>query len=267
MDKLIELFKYIILAIVQGVGEILPISSSGHLVLVSKLLGIDSEGVGLELLLHLASLLALFLFYRKVLFSLIKGFFLYSFKKKKEYIKDFKYVMGMMISLVPTCLCGFFLNDYLDYFISYPIMVGVFLIFNGVNLYLVRKSENYKSVEDLRVGSFFKIGLGQCLGLIPGVSRSGSTLAMCYREKLNKEDSSKFTFLMLFPLVIGSILLNLGEFSFEGNVTLLMISFILTFLITYGSLFFLSKIINSNKLHYFAYYCFIVGIMVMVISL
>ena len=264
MDKLIELVKYIVLAIVQGVGEILPISSSGHLLLVRKLLNIDVEGIGIELILHLASLIALFIFYRKVIVNLIKGTYKYIIKKDKSYRRDFVFVRGMIISLIPTCLVGFFLDDYLDYFLKYSFIVGIFLVINGVNLYFVRNKESEKDIEDLSCFSFVKIGLGQCFGLLPGISRSGSALSMCYREKLNKEDSEKFTFLMLFPLVLGSIILNISEFSFiKESSILLVISFILTFLITIISLNFLKKIINSNKLHYFTYYCIIVGILVM----
>ena len=265
MERLYDLIKYVVLAIVQGLGEVLPISSSGHLLIIRNMLGIDTKGMSIELILHLASLLALFIYYKKTIFSLVKGNIRYIFKRNKEYTSDFKFLKGMIISLIPTCLVGYFLNDYLDYFFSYSVIVGVFLILNGINLYSIKNKENIKSISELKTSSFVKIGIGQCLGLVPGFSRSGSCLSMCYREKINKDDSEKFTFLMLFPLVTGSIILNLEDFVFnKSEIPLLVISFILTFMITLFSIKILNKIIKNNKLHYFSYYCLIVGILLII---
>ena len=115
--------------------------------------------------------------------------------------------------------------------------------------------------------SFFKIGIGQCLGLIPGFSRSGSALSMCYREKMNKEDSETFTFLMLFPLVIGSLFLNIKDFNFHSSSTVLfLISFIVTFMVTLFSLKLLSTVVRKGKIYYFSYYCIIIGMVVMIVG-
>lgn len=265
--KIIELLKYIFLSIIQGVGEILPISSSGHLFLLRKVLKVDISGVTFEIVLHLASLIALFIYYRKTIFDLTKGFMLYTLKKDNRFIKEYKFVIGMIMCLIPTCVVGYFVNDYLDCFLNYSFIIGLFLIFNGFNLLLIRNSIGNKNIEELSLLSFFKIGLGQCLGLIPGFSRSGSALSMCYREKLNKEDSEKLAFLMLFPLVLGSMALNIGDFSFDSNNSVLMaISFIVTFVATFLSLGLLSKIVRRGKLYYFSYYCIIIGVLAIILN-
>ena len=262
--KIIELLKYIFLSIIQGVGEILPISSSGHLVLFRKILKLNIEGMEVELILHLASIFALFIFYRKTIGELLKGMYFYLVKKDKNYKKEVICIRGMIISLMPTCLIGYFANDYLNYFLKYSFLIGFFLILNGLNLLMVKDKYGNKSIEELSLFSFFKIGLGQCLGLVPGISRSGVTLSMCYREKMSKEDSEMFTFLMLFPLVAGSLLLNINGFSFDYNLTVLIaISFIVTFLVTLLSLNLLSSIVRKGKLYYFSYYCIIIGVVVM----
>lgn len=267
MERVIELVKYIILSIVQGIGEVLPISSSGHLLLVRKIFKLGGEELSLEIFLHLASLLALFIYYRKIILELVKGFFLYVFKKDKESYRNFKFAIGLVISLIPTCLVGYFLDDYLDFFFRYSFIIGVFLILNGINLYMVRKKQGNKKIVEMPNCSFLKIGLGQCMGLIPGFSRSGACLSMCYREKMDMEDSERFTFLILFPLVLGSVFLNMGEFSFDKDrVVLLIISFIMTFMITFFSLGLLKKIVKENKLYYFTYYCLVMGILVMFIG-
>jgi len=265
--KTIELLKYIFLSIIQGVGEILPISSSGHLILFRKILNIDTQGFAIELVLHVASLLALFIYYKKTISELIKGFFKYLFNKEKDYNKEFRFVIGMIISLIPTCLVGYFANDYLDYFLKYSFMVGLFLVLNGINLLLIKNKNGERNIEELSLFSFFKIGTLQCLGLIPGFSRSGSALSMCYRERLNKKDSEKFTFLMLFPLVLGSLVLNIGDFTFNQNMgILLVISFIVTFMVTMFSLGLLSKIVRKGKLYYFSYYCIIIGVLAIILG-
>lgn len=264
MGKFIELLKYVLLAFIQGIGEVLPISSSGHLILCRRLLGIVSTGLSIELVLHLASLLALFIYYRNVIFGLIKGTIKYIFYKNELFKNDFIFVRGMIISLIPTCIVGYFFSDFLDKFISYTMFIGCSLILNGINLYLIRNKNNDKKISDLSLFSFVKIGIGQCLGLVPGFSRSGSALSMCYREGLNKEDSKRFTFLMLFPLVMGSVILNFEDFLFsKDTVVLMIISFMLTFIITLFSIEILNKIIKENKIHYFCYYCLILGILVM----
>lgn len=265
--KIIELLKYIFLSIIQGVGEILPISSSGHLILFRRVLNVNVNGVSLEIILHVASLLALFIYYKKTIFCLIRGFWFYISKKDLTYKREYRFIVGMIVSLIPTCVVGYFVNDYLDYFINYSVIVGFFLILNGFNLSLIKNKEGNKSIDDLSFVSFFKIGLGQCLGLIPGFSRSGSALSMCYREKLNKEDSEKFTFLMLFPLVLGSLILNIGNMSFSSNFNILwVISFIVTFMITFLSLRLLSIIVRKGKLYYFSYYCIIIGVLVVLLN-
>ena len=265
--KIIELLKYIFLSIIQGVGEILPISSSGHLLLFRKILNIEMEGFAIELVLHVASLLALFIYYRKTIIELLKGFFKYLFGDKERNKKEYRFITAMIISLIPTCLVGYFANDYLDYFLKYSFMVGIFLILNGINLLMVKNKRGARKIEECSRFSFFKIGVGQCLGLIPGFSRSGSALSMCYRENIDREDSEKFTFLMLFPLVLGSVILNIRDFTFDKNLTiLLIISFIVTFLITFLSLGLLTKIVRRNKLYYFTYYCIIIGILVIIFA-
>lgn len=264
IDKILELLKYVLLSVIQGVGEVLPISSSAHLVLFENILGIGDKGVGVELVLHLASLLALFICYKKTIYRLFKGGFNYVVKGDKNNLKEYKFIKGMIISLIPTCIVGYFFNDYLDSFFKYPFFIGIFLVFNSMNLYLIRNKNGTKRVEELSNFSFLKIGFGQSLGLVPGFSRSGSALSMCYREKMNKEDSQIFTFLMLFPLVVGSIILNIDDFSFlKEKFILMIISFIISFAFTLISLKLLDKIIKNNKLYYFSYYCFIVGVILM----
>ena len=267
MNKFFELLKYLMLAVIQGVGEVFPISSSGHLILFGKLFDVDGEGVGIELILHLASLLALLIYYRKTIMLLIRGNYEYIFNKNKDKSNEYKFVKGMIISLFPTCIVGCFVNDYLETFIKYPILIGVFLLLNAFNLFLIRNKGGEKGADELSFWSFVKIGMGQCMGLVPGFSRSGSALSMCYREKMNKEDSERFTFFMLFPLVLGSVLLNLGDFSFskEGWI-LVCISFVVCFACTLFSIGVLGKIIKGNKLHYFAYYSFVIGVIVMFIG-
>ena len=113
---------------------------------------------------------------------------------------------------------------------------------NSLNLYLIRNKSGNKCVDELSSFSFFKIGLGQCLGLVPGFSRSGSSLGMCYREKMNKEDSQTFTFLMLFPLVVGAVILNIGDRSLNAREILQLFD-----ILNDANMFYLTKVVCKNK--------------------
>ena len=140
------LFELIILAIFQGIGEILPISSSGHLIMIQNLFNIDSENMVIEILLHLASLVALTFYYFDFIKNMIVKVFLYLFKNNKEYYKEWNYFTTIIISSIPTCLIGLILNNYLDKLASY---VSILLIFNGFLLLIIRNKDIIRELKEI----------------------------------------------------------------------------------------------------------------------
>ncbi len=259
------LIKLIVLSLVQGVGEILPISSSGHLIVLSKLFNIDDSNISIEIMLHLASLVALLVYYFDFIKGIIQGVFSYVFKSDKTKYREWSYFISIVIASIPTCIIGLILNNYLSFLTSY---IGILLVINGLLLLIKREYNDTKNIEDLTMLDKFKIGLIQSIGVIPGISRSGSSLLGCNQVKLNKEDSFNLTFLLLFPLVIGSLVLNISDFNFDKTLLIpYIISFLLTTIVTYFSLALLHSLVARGKSKIFGWYCVSVGTIYSIILL
>ncbi len=268
MGRIFILIAYLLLAIIQGFAEILPISSSGYLLMLKKIFGFDLNNLMLELVLHFASLVALFIFYRKLIFKIIKGVYLYLFKKDRENLKYYRMFIFIVLAIIPSAVAGYFLDDYFEYLVSSTLLIGIFFIINGINLYSLKNVEGDKKVEGTTFKDILIVGFHQVIGLIPGISRSGSALSGCYRTGIDKKESSEIVFLMLFPLVIGSIILNIGDF-YVDELTLipLIISFVVCAFLTYLSLKIFIKLISNKKIYYFSYYCFLLGTTLIILSM
>ncbi|PKM62336.1 MAG: undecaprenyl-diphosphate phosphatase, partial [Firmicutes bacterium HGW-Firmicutes-21] len=205
-----NLIEAVIYGIVQGVAEFLPVSSSGHLALAHNFFGVEGEGdIGFVVLLHLATLLSVCIVYHKDLLLIIKGFFtlmkkLFTGKiiigKKNQALeygeKLFIMLVIASVPLVPMSL----LADRVEYISQYSWVIGMLLIINGGVLYISDKL--IKKQEDLKNSDYqkpFFIGLFQVFGVLPGISRSGSTITGGLFFGLNRQDAVKFSFLMSIP--------------------------------------------------------------------
>ena len=196
---------------------------------------------------------------------MIKGTYSYLIKKDKRYYKEWSYFTTLIVATIPVCLIGLFLNDYLSSLSNY---IGIMLIINGVILLVSKWKDCNKEMEDLTFIDKVKIGICECFGLFPGISRSGSSLLGCKLIKLNKEDSFNLTFLLLFPLVIGSLVLNIGDFSFKNALIIpYIISFLITIMTTYLSVFLFHKCISKGKEKIFGMYCVLIGAIYSIILL
>ena len=187
------MFELIILAVLQGVAEFLPISSSGHLVIGQQVLDIHEPGLRLNLCLHLGTLISIFAFYWRVIWRIIRHF-------------EWLYVVKIVLSAVPAVVVYVCFKDFIDGMFANTRMVGALLMFTGAVLigtrYLPRGN---KDVSLLRA---LLMGLGQALALLPGVSRSGMTLASARGGGVDPEKSAEFSFLMSAPLILGGMLLE-----------------------------------------------------------
>lgn len=187
------MLEVVILAILQGVAEFLPISSSGHLVIGQQVLGINEPGMRLDLCLHLGTLVSIFGFYWRVIWRIIRNF-------------EWLYVIKIILSALPAIVVYFCFKDFVDGMFENTRMVGALLMFTGAVLigtrYLPRGN---KDVSLLRA---LLMGLGQALALLPGISRSGMTLASARGGRVDPEKSAEFSFLMSAPLILGGMLLE-----------------------------------------------------------
>ncbi len=270
MEKLVGLLKYILLGILQGICEILPISSSGHLIIVSTILGVKEDNLTFEVFLHLASLLAILFFLRKKIKQMIVGCFLYLFKKDRDYQNEFYYFLKLIIATIPLVLFTLIMKK-LGYQTSRLLIVGICLIVNAMLLFFSKKNALKSFKQEVSFKDAVVIGAFQMIGLFPGISRSGSCLCGCFKQKIDKEKAQEFAFMMFIPSAIGAVVLEMDNlkqlFSLPSiDLACYFIAFFLAMITTYISFQFLSKIIRDNKLSYFSLYCILVGMIVIIYS-
>jgi len=250
-----NIFQVILLGIVQGITEWFPISSSGHLVLFQKYFNIQAD-VFFDMALHIGSLIAILFLFRKDIIKIIKSFF---GKEEKSYRN-----IGLLL-ILSTIVTGAIVLTFKDQFESLfnsTLTVGIALLITAALLFLTKISKE-KRKEVNMINSIF-IGLAQGFAFIPGISRSGATISTGMFFGITKEQAARYSFLLFIPTMIASFLIKSYEVSyFNTNIVLgLIISAIVSFLI----IKLLLKIIKSNKFHYFAYYCLILGILVILLQ-
>ena len=191
-----------ILAILQGIAEFLPISSSGHLVLGKNLLGMDALGLRIDIFLHVGTLLAIFAFYFSVIRRILVN-------------REWSYLAKIALSAVPVAVVGLLFRHELESAFARPRMVGLALIFTGVVLTATRFLP--KGGKDVSFARAFLMGLAQAFALLPGVSRSGMTLAAARAAKVDGEKAAEFSFLMSAPPIAGAALLEIVKAAGEGS--------------------------------------------------
>ena len=249
----------IILGVIQGLTEFLPVSSSGHLEITRELLDtnqLPSDNLLMTSVLHFATALSTILVFRKDIYDLIKGLF------DKENKTSKSYIIKILIAIVPAGLVGFLLSDEIEFLFSgNMIFVGIMLIITGTLLFLTKilKTKNFKisSVHALI------IGLSQAFAVIPGISRSGATICTSLFLGNNKSEAAKFSFLIVIPVIFGAILKDVlsGDiFDNEIKISILIIGFISSFLTGVLACKLMLKIVANNNLIYFSFYCFVLGI-------
>ncbi len=264
-----DFFKYGILGLVQGLTEFLPVSSSGHLAIFKNLLGDDFLELGLtyDILLHLATLIAVFAVYHKDIRSLITGFFslVRDFFKGKLNLKENpnqKMVIYLVVASIPAALVGFLLGDFIE---GLPfIVVGFALLLTGIELILSsRIKEGGSTEENLKLREALVPGLFQALAIMPGLSRSGSTITGALLSGFKREFAVKFSFIMSIPVILGSALFDIIDI-IKGEAAAplwgpTVLGMIIAAVSGYLSIKFMIKLITGKKFHYFAYYCLLVG--------
>ncbi|MCK5914923.1 MAG: undecaprenyl-diphosphate phosphatase [Deltaproteobacteria bacterium] len=253
-----SIINAIILGIIQGLTEFLPVSSSGHLVIAEHLLpGWHQTGIVFEILLHLATLLAVIIFFRRDIFSLIKSLY----TKGPEATSQRRLLMLLILATIPTGIIGlagkkFFVSlfDRLD-------VVGVMLLVTAGFLWLAERPKIYRTKGWGRIRDAVLIGITQGLAIIPGISRSGSTIAVAMMLGIKPERAARFSFLLSIPAISGAALLNLKEISSipHGQITAALCGALAALITGLISLKLLIMIIKERRLRIFAIYCTFAG--------
>lgn len=258
-----DLLQSFLLGIIQGVTEFLPISSSGHLVLGKQILGVEVEtGITYEVVVHFGTLCSIIIYYRKMLWDLLNSSlqFVKSPSTKKE-DPNIKLIGFILVSMIPAMLIGFTLKDQIEGIFTDPLLVSVMLLVTGVFLFSTRFVGQPKN----EVGwiKSFLIGVAQSFAMIPGVSRSGSTITAALWLGIKREEAANFSFLMLIPVIAGAMLLEVTELIEIGisqtELSSLVIGFLAAFISGYYALKYLIIILRKQGFHYFSYYCWLAG--------
>ena len=249
----------IILGVIQGLTEFLPVSSSGHLEITRELLNtnqLPSDNLLMTSVLHFATALSTILVFKKDIYNLIEGLF------DKENKTSKSYVIKILIAIVPAGLVGFLLSDEIEFLFSGNMtLVGIMLIITGTLLFLTKILKT-KNLKISKVHALI-IGLSQAFAVIPGISRSGATICTSLFLGNNKSEAAKFSFLIVIPVIFGAILKDVlsGDiFDNEIKISILIIGFISSFLTGVLACKLMLKIVANNNLIYFSFYCFVLGI-------
>jgi undecaprenyl-diphosphatase len=254
-----ELIEAVLLGIIQGLTEFLPVSSSGHLTIGKELLGIESGNLSFEVTVHAATVLSTIVAFRKDIAGLISGFL--RFRMNRETI----YVFKILVSTIPVLIVGLFLKDHVEsLFGGGLIVVGVALLFTSLLLYLSSRINPKKS--GITYKNAFLIGIAQSLAVIPGLSRSGATISAGLMLGVSRENIARFSFLMVLIPILGEAFLQLvsGELSVEKSgveFTTLAAGFLAAFVSGLLACKAMIALVKMTRLMGFVFYCAAAGIL------
>lgn len=264
-----EFIKYIILGIIQGITEPLPVSSSGHIYLFKNLFNTEMFNTfNFEIISNFGSFLAILFIFRKDIINLIKSFFGFIFSKKnRNKTKDgFMYVIKMVISTIPVGITGILFNDYLETNYTSVKMLAIAFLFTALMLYIVRNIKGTKDSANITFKDAIIIGLFQAITIIPGISRSGTVLVACLICKLKREDALKYTFMLYFPVSVGTMLFKIPELASTPTSLLMpyLAGMVAALIVTYFSYQWLSNMVKKGKLWKFSIYCLCLALFIFI---
>ncbi|MEN1970327.1 undecaprenyl-diphosphate phosphatase [Lentibacillus sp. N15] len=260
------LVKYIVLGVFQGITEPIPISSSGHLVILRELFGIEIKGLSFEIIVNFGSLIAVLIIYRHDIYRLVSHFFRYLISKDLSAKSDFQFVLFLGLATIPTGVLGLLLEDYISSTLSTVTIVGMTLLLTGLALWVIRNLHGNKNDGEITIKDALIVGLAQAVALIPGISRSGATIVAAMLLGMKQETALRFSFLLYIPVSIGVTIMSASDIINDPDFDILMIPYLLAFMAaiigSYFALKWFMNIMRNGNLIYFSLYCFIIGAMV-----
>ncbi|OIQ20273.1 undecaprenyl-diphosphate phosphatase [Lacinutrix sp. MedPE-SW] len=261
-----DIIDSIILGIIQGLTEFLPVSSSGHLELGKAILGdnsIPEESLLFTVVLHFATALSTIVIFRKDIFEIIKGLF------KPAVNDEHRFAIKIIISMLPAVIVGVFFEEQLEQLFGGNIMlVGCMLLVTAALLFLADKAKNTQKKVGFKDALI--IGVSQAIAMLPGISRSGATISTSVLLGNDKTKAARFSFLMVVPLIFGKIAKDVlsGDLNFNSqNSVAIIAGFIAAFISGLIACTWMIALVKKSKLSYFALYCVIVGIIAIIFSI
>ena len=242
-----------LLGLLQGLTEFLPVSSSGHLVLAQALLGVKQPGVSFEVILHLGTLLSVLVYFRRRVWSMVRAVFVPGDRERRT-------IVFLVVGTVPAALAGLLLKDLFESAFSSPRLTAVMLLVTG----LVLLSSRFAPVSrrGVTLGGALVMGLGQALAIMPGISRSGTTIVSGIWARIDPSEAAEFSFLLALPAIAGAAVLEIDTLAaLQADQALAYLAgAVLAFLSGLVAVYVVMKAVRTGRFDYFAYYCFAAGL-------
>ena len=257
-----------ILGLVQGLTEFLPVSSSGHLVIFRELLGAEAPSdLVFEITVHVATVLATIVVFRKQILDLLQGLFKFKYNRQTDFIAK------LVVSMIPVAIVGFFFKDKVEDLFSSLLVVGCALMVTALLLFLSDRVKSFgklRETEEITFGQALVMGLGQAVAVIPGLSRSGTTISAGLLSGASRNKVAEFSFLMVLVPILGEAFLDLvgGDLAASSiSIVPLLLGFVAAFISGLFACKAMIALVKKAGLKWFALYCAIVGLIVIICSL
>jgi undecaprenyl-diphosphatase len=252
--------------VVQGLTEFIPVSSSGHLVFFQSLFGLEEPQLFFDVMLHLGTLLAVILFFREDIRKIIVET-VETLKKRERGREQTRLLLWILLATIPTGVMGILFKDWFESLFSKPRTVGFMIMITGVVLWLTRRMKPPgRTLERMGWLDSILIGIAQGIAIIPGISRSGSTISAGLFCGLDRELCGKFSFLLSAPAILGATLLELRKVNSVGELSPILIGAAVAFVVGILSLKFMMNMIKMGRVSNFSYYCWAVGILIVFLA-
>ena len=265
-----EILKYLLLGLIQGLTETIPVSSSGHLMIVKKIIELNVDFDTIAIITNFGSLIAIIILFWKDITRLITNFFKYLGSKKEEYKDDYKYCYMIVLGCIPAGLMGLVVSKLhlFDKIENNIKIVGLSLIINSILLFIIRNFKSKKGDNEIGVKEALMVGIFQILGLFPGISRSGSTIVGGMSQGLKRDSAFKYSFMLYIPMSVAAMALELKDIVIDSKLLLYYGSaIIISGVVTYYITKWFRNVVIKGKLIYFSIYCLIVGLLVILFLL
>jgi undecaprenyl-diphosphatase len=266
----LSIIQSIVLGIIQGVTEFFPISSSGHLVIIPYFLNWDYPPLYFTVTVHFATLAAVVTIFHREIFRIIKAVVLGIFIRKERATSSFKLGILLIVATVPAAIAGYFLNEYVESLFSSPLVVAAFLLVTALFLWLgerrgsrIEEQSTYSQNDHVKFNFFiaFMTGIGQAIAILPGISRSGSTISFARFFGVKRNEAVRFSFLLSVPVIFGTFVFEIYHSSgviFEGGLNIvlnLLAGVFFAYLTGMLAIKFLVYLAKRKNLNIFAVYC------------
>lgn len=265
-----NIFEAVILGLIQGLTEFLPVSSSGHLVLGNALFGLESGDIIFEVFLHFATLVAVIVFFFKEILGIFMSPINYTLRgsRSPETIQKLRYLLYIVLGTIPAVIVGLKFKDQIEQAFGSTLMAGIMLLVTSAILFLTLLAKPKR--KKLTILDSILIGISQAVAILPGISRSGSTISTAMYLGIDKKTAFNFSFILSLPAILGAFILQLKDALELGIATEVMLIYLAGMVAAFGAgyicLIVLRKVVIAGKFAYFGIYTLIIGVLTIIFS-